>query len=202
MILFVAGGSAASRRGRRCGDLIVPSQGNAPDSLRLRPGLWAMDNGAFSRFDAGAFVRMLERFHGRPGCRFVVAPDVVADAYATLARWPFWSALIRGTGFVPALAGQDGMTVDDIPWRELGALFVGGSTEWKLGPQAATLISYAKARGLWVHLGRVNSSARIGIAARLGVDSIDGSQHTWFPDRRIPESEAAIEEAIAQHRLL
>ena len=205
MILFVSGATVTMKRYRRCGELIVPGAGGAPDSLRLSPGRWAMDNGAYTapyaEVDTAAFVRMLERFHGRLGCRFVAAPDRPMDAHQTLVQWPFWSRLIRGVGFAPALVGQDGMTVEDIPWREIGAFFIGGSTEWKLGPQATTLASYAKSRGLWVHMGRVNSQARIGEAARMGVDSIDGSQHSWFPDRRIPESLDNIEAAVSQGRL-
>jgi len=198
MILFVSGATATVKKYRRCGELIVPGAWSEPDSLRLRPGMWAMDNGAYSGFDAAAFVTMLERFYGRTGCRFVTAPDAVADAHQTLLKWAPWSKVIRGFGFVPALVGQDGMTVPDLPWSEMGALFIGGSTEWKLGPQARALAAYAKARGIWVHMGRVNSMARIADAGRMGVDSIDGSQHSWFPDRRIPESLENIEITTTQ----
>jgi hypothetical protein len=177
MILFVSGATATVKKYRRCGELIVPGAKNNPDTLRLIPGRWAMDNGAYSAFNVTEFMEMLEAFQGRPGCRFVSAPDVVGDAHATLTRWPFWSKVIRGAGFVPALVGQDGMTVADIPWSEIGALFIGGHTEWKLGPQAQTLMAFAKSRGLWVHMGRVNSIERIGLAARMGADSFDGSRH-------------------------
>lgn len=175
MILFVSGASATSRRYRRVGELILPSAGNAADSLRLDPGQWAMDNGSYSGFDADAFMGMLRAFYGRKGCRFVSAPDVVGDASETLKRWPFWSQVIRGVGFVPALVAQDGLQVGDVPWRELGALFIGGLTEWKLGSQAQTLVAYAKSRGLWVHMGRVNSMRRIWDATRIGCDSFDGT---------------------------
>jgi len=165
-----------------------------------------MDNGAYAGFDAQAFVRMLERFYGRRGCRFVAAPDAVADAHRTLQQWPFWSRLIRGVGFVPALVGQDGMTVEDIPWREIGTLFIGGTTEWKLGRQAMALTAYAKARGLWVHMGRVNSLKRIAYAVQLGCDSFDGSSFSKWPDRWIPKgiewSNDAQQAQLQQTRLL
>src|SRR5262245_30360597 len=120
MILFVSGATTTTRRYRdkvNLGELIVPGARNHPDTLMLEHGRWAMDNGAYSEdgFDAGLFVTMLEAFHGRRGCRFVSAPDRVADAHQTLRQWPFWSAVIRGVGFVPALVAQDGMTPDDIP---------------------------------------------------------------------------------------
>jgi hypothetical protein len=201
MILFVSGATATAGR-FRVGELIVPGAGNAPDALRLEPGRWAMDNGAYAGFDPAAFVRMLERFHGRPGCRFVAAPDVVADAHQTLRQWPFWSRLIRGVGFVPALVGQDGMTVGDLPWPEMGALFIGGSTEWKLGPQAEMLIAYAKARGLWVHMGRVNSQQRIWEGARKGVDSWDGTKYSRFSERWLPEAVDMQQVVHTQQRLV
>jgi hypothetical protein len=70
----------------------------------------------------------------------------------------------------------------------LGALFIGGSTEWKLGPQAETLIAYAKTRGLWVHMGRVNSQQRIWEGARKGVDSWDGTKYSRWSKRWLPEA--------------
>jgi hypothetical protein len=201
MILFVSGATRTAKR-YAVGELIVPGARNLPDALTLAPGLWAMDNGAYSGLDIDAFVGMLERFHGRRGCRFVAAPDCVADAHATLQRWPFWSRLIRGVGFVPALVAQDGMTPRDLPWGEIGALFIGGSTEWKLGPHAEALIAIAKGRGVWVHMGRVNSTKRIWDAARKGCDSFDGGQFSRWPDRRMPEGVASAAAATAQGRLV
>lgn len=200
--MFVSGATATLRRFARCGELIVPSAGSRPDALRLRPGHWAMDNGAYSGFDACAFMDMLRAFMGRPGCRFVTAPDVVADAWATLELWPFWSQVIRGVGFVPALVAQDGLTVPDVPWTEVGALFIGGSTEWKLGPQARDLCSHARARGVWVHVGRVNSRARIETIAAMGAQSFDGSGWSRWPDTRIPMGLAWTDHANAQQRLV
>ena len=188
MILFVSGATATSRRFKSVGELIVPDAGNDPDVLKLIPGRWAMDNGAFIEFKADRFVAMLQRFHKRPGCRFVAAPDAVGDSHQTALNWPFWSKLIRGCGFAPALVAQDGLTPADVPWGETAALFIGGHTEWKLGPQAQTLISYAKSRGLWVHMGRVNSQVRIWDAYRKGVDSFDGSKYSRWSDKWIPEA--------------
>jgi hypothetical protein len=195
MIIFVSGATAVASLYPDVGELIVPGAGNAPDSLRLLPGMWAMDNGAYGGFDVAAFMRMLERFCGRRGCRFVAAPDVLYDARATLDQWPFWSAVIRGVGFVPALVAQDGLIAEDVPWRELGALFIGGSTEWKLSPPCCKLMAYAKARGLWVHVGRVNTENRIWSAVGAGADSCDGTSFSMFSRRRIPEALEWIEDA-------
>ena len=195
MVLFVSGATATVRRFSTVGELIVPNAGNDPDSLQLRPGMWAMDNGCFVGLDTNAFMGMLHRFHGRPGCRFVTAPDRVGDAYYTVQQWPFWSAVIRGVGFVPALVAQDGLLADAVPWPTVGALFIGGTTEWKLGPQARDLIAEAKRRGLWVHVGRVNTQTRIEQMYALGVDSIDGSGWSRWPDTRIPKAVQWIDDA-------
>jgi hypothetical protein len=197
VIMFVSGATATTVKYPGVGELIVPGAGSAPDSLRLAPGMWAMDNGAFAGFDAAAFMRMLQRFYGRRGCRFVSAPDVVSDGFETMKRWPFWSAVIRGAGFVPALVLQDGMLVSEVPWPELGAVFVGGSTEWKMGPQARDLMAYAKARGLWVHVGRVNSEERTWAIFNRGADSFDGTGFSMFPDINIPKGLAWVDGAKA-----
>jgi len=185
-VLLLVSGATRYPRGATVGDLVVPRSWNTVDRLTLAPGRWAMDNGAFSGFDEGAFVRMLERFAEVAGCLFVTAPDVVADAAATAQRWPFWSRLIRGLGFPPAFVAQDGIDPESVPWDEMGALFVGGSTAFKEGPIAASLCGYARARGVWVHWGRVNTQRRLQLAMTAGVDSIDGSGFSMFPDTRIP----------------
>jgi hypothetical protein len=204
--MFVSGASATVARYHDVGELIVPGAGNAPDSLRLAPGMWAGDNGIFNAppgpFDAGAFMWMLQRFHGRKGCRFIAAPDAVADAHKTLEQWPFWSGVIRGAGFVPALVLQNGMLASEVPWREVGAVFVGGTTEWKLGPQARDLMAYAKTRGLWVHVGRVNSAIRVQAVYEMGADSFDGTGFSIAPDINIPKGLAWAGRAMAQGSLL
>lgn len=181
------------------GELIVPRQWNDPASLRLTPGRWAMDNGAFAGFDEGAFVRMLERFAPYPGCLFVVAPDAVADAAATLARWPFWSRLIRGLGLPPAFVLQDGITPERVP-TDAAALFVGGSTEFKESAHAASICAYGKARGLWVHVGRVNSRRRLKLIAEFGADSFDGTGFSRHGATNIPKGLRWVEQVETDHQ--
>lgn len=187
MILLVSGATATKRRHRDVGEFILPGAGNDPDSLDLKPRRWAIDNGAFTGLDVEAFMDTLRRFRGKKGCLFAAAPDVVGDGYETLRRWPFWSDVIRAVGFIPALVLQDGMLADEIPWPTVGAVFVGGTDEWKIGEQAASLVGVARARGLWAHMGRVNSYQRMNRAAVMGCQSCDGGQYSMFPDRRIPE---------------
>jgi len=183
MITLVSG-ATNYKRSDTVGHLIVPKSWNLPESLNLQPNRWAMDNGAFSGFDAGAYVRMMERFDRYSGCLFVTAPDVVGDAAATFALWPFWSRLIRGCGHRPAWVAQDGLTSDLMPRCE--AIFIGGSTAFKESSQVQDLCAYGKARGQWVHWGRVNSKRRYAMALKSGCDSIDGSGFSMFPDTKIP----------------
>ncbi len=64
-----------------------------------------------------------------------------------------------------------------IPWGSLGALFIGGATnEFKLGPEVEQLVAEARARNVWVHMGRVNSLRRLAYAASIGCNTIDGTQ--------------------------
>ncbi len=200
MIVLVSGATGYPRGGQ-VGHLVVPRQWNHAKKLDLQPGRWAMDNGAFTGFDEGAFVRMLERFDERPGCLFATAPDFVGDAASTLTRWPFWSRLIRGVGFPPAFVAQDGITVDRIPWLELGALFIGGSTEFKESDFARSLCGIAQARGIWVHWGRVNSKRRYELALKAGADSLDGTGFSMFPDTNIPLAESWRADIDAQPEL-
>lgn len=209
-MLLLVSGATRTPRSATVGHLIVPRQWNDPATLHLQPRQWAGDNGVFSGFDAGAFVRMLEAYHPYQACHpthpyqsclFIVAPDVVADAASTRARWPFWSRLIRGLGFPPAFVAQDGLQPDQVPWEEMGALFIGGSTAYKESAEVRSLCGYAKARGLWVHWGRVNGKRRYELALKAGADSIDGTGFSMFPDTNIPKAEQWRDEIQQQPEL-
>ena len=90
---------------------------------------------------------------------------------------------IRELGFKAAYVGQDGAQPNDTPWSEIDALFIGGTTDWKLSQSAADLISEARRRGKWVHMGRVNSWRRIRLAHVLGCHSVDGTLLVFDPAR-------------------
>jgi hypothetical protein len=163
VLLLVSGATATMRReqSRRLGFLFVPSQRALPPDTNGRP--WAADNGAFAGFDEPAFVEMLAGLAGREGGLFVSAPDVVGDAAATLARFEEWEPRIRAFGLPVALVAQDGLTPGEVPWPRIAALSVGGTTAWKLGPDAAALVAEAKRRGKWAHIGRVNTRRRFKV---------------------------------------
>jgi hypothetical protein len=168
------------------GRLVTPRHYTNLDGMIAAGIPWAADNDAFSGFDEGAFRTMLDQLAGLPGCLFVVAPDVVADAQATLDLFGVWSPKIMAAGLAPALAAQDGLEHLDVPWDWLDALFIGGSTTWKLSPQAAALVAEANQRGKWTHMGRVNSHRRIEYAKAIGCKSADGTSYVRFTDTHLP----------------
>jgi hypothetical protein len=168
---------------------------------------WAADNDCFAGFDEERYLGMLEALTYRSGCLFITCPDVVASARATLRLFDQWRPALQYVwasvneadvdpgqpvhqpiGFV----AQDGQERLPVPWDYFEALFVGGSTQWKLGLHAAALIREAKRRGKWVHVGRVNTVGRITWFKALGVDSIDGTGFARFTRARLPMGTAAL----------
>lgn len=172
------------------GTLVTPSNGQLKHALRLyhSHGIpWACDNDCFGGLDSCSYRRMLRNVKGLPGCLWVAVPDVVADATATLNRWSEWSDEVADTtGHPPCLVLQDGAESLELPWHGVGAVFVGGSTEWKLSSYAASLVNKAKQRGLLVHMGRVNSKKRYKYAFDIGCYSLDGTNVCKWPDLYIP----------------
>lgn len=182
VIVLVSGGSSRYK-GPHVGRLVVPSGGYIPDGSVP----WAADNGAFSGFDEAAFLKMLTRLKPyRETCLFVAMPDVVGSHTLTLDLFDIWAP--RLTMWPIALVAQDGLTPVAVPWDKIDALFIGGTTEFKLSPEAATLVRVAKGRGKWVHMGRVNTIRRMVYANSIGVDSIDGTSFSRWADIYIPRA--------------
>tara|TARA_R100001510_G_C7633424_1_gene191957 strand:+ start:297 stop:902 length:606 start_codon:yes stop_codon:yes gene_type:complete len=147
--------------------------------------LFAADNGCFvqsEKYSDEGYLNWLNKLN-RKSCLFATAPDVVGDAEKTRERSYPMLPKIRSLGFKAAFVIQDGETPDQILWDELDAIFVGGSTNWKLGPEAADIASEAKKRNKWVHMGRVNSFKRMRLAAAIGCDSVDGTYVAFAPDK-------------------
>lgn len=165
----------------------TPAQGNP-----LLPGVpWVADNGCFGKGWPGddAFLRWLTDYpdDDRKRCLFAVAPDVVADAEATLQRSGPWLDVISGLGYPVAFVAQDGLENLTVPWSRFDVLFIGGSTKWKLGPEAAVLSAAAVRRGKHVHMGRVNSYRRLRYAEYIGCSSVDGTYLVFGPDLNLPK---------------
>ena len=112
-----------------------------------------------------------------PRLLWVAVPDVVGDADGTLELFRFWHPWLCHLPLAYVL--QDGAhRLGRVPWGApgLAAVFVGGSTRWKLGPDAAALVVEARRRGLLAHMGRCSTARRIRYAQSIGCTSFDSSR--------------------------
>lgn len=150
---------------------------------------WAADNGCYGTGYPGdnRYLRWLRTHPARGRCDFAVAPDVVGDADATLARSLPLLPRIRYLGYKVAYVAQDGQQKHIPDWDTFDVLFLGGTTDFKLGVAARGLTRYALDAGKQVHMGRVNSYRRIAYAHRIGCTSVDGTYLTWRPHIGLPE---------------
>ncbi len=181
------------------GQIVTPAAGN-----RVGVGDWIADNAVFAGKYPGdnAYLAWLaRRLPHADRCRFAVAPDVVGDAAATLALSLPMLPRIRALGYRVALVAQDGLEHLQVPWDAFDCLFIGGSTEWKLGAAARQLTAQAKARSKWVHMGRVNSRVRLQYAAAIGCDSADGTFLAFGPDGNLPTLRSWLREIGTQPSL-
>lgn len=133
-----------------------------------------IDNGCFTdKWEEGQWLRYLDRCDRR--AIFAVAPDVPFDWDASWARTEPYVDRIRGMGFPVAVAMQNGVTVDRVPWDALDVVFLGGDTAWKLSTDALYIANAARDRGVHVHMGRANSAKRFVRAVAMACDSADGT---------------------------
>lgn len=174
----------ASRTGTRRNLAVMRSAGwrilVTPAEPRTEGFPYALDNGAWSASQTGlpwneeAFVRLCSTLGDNAD--WVVAPDIVAGGLASLRLSEAWLPRLASVARRRLVAVQDGMTTADVCpllGPEVG-IFVGGSTEWKLG----TMRSWgmlARERGAYLHIGRVNTARRIRLCQDAGADSFDGT---------------------------
>lgn len=164
--------------------------------LVSRAGAWrtegfdrvALDNGAWADFQAGrtfdedGYDRYLEWAEAQPHpFDWLALPDIVAGGIASLQLSLRY--LNRGLSISPLvlIAVQDGMTPENIAplvGSQVG-VFLGGSTDWKIRTMAEWG-RFCATRDIYYHVARVNSIARIALAASCGADSIDGSSASRY----------------------
>lgn len=188
MLLLVSGATKTMQKYKghpNLGAFLTPRTGNSQKTLEKF--IWAADNAAFSNFNEERFIKMLEKIKGSD-CKFVACPDKVCDDVVTLKLFHVWQPIIKKYNLPVALVLQDGMIADGIPYNILDAIFIGGSTEFKLGEEVRKIVKKAKEMGKWIHMGRVNSNKRLRYAYEIGCDSVDGSGYSMFPDKKIPEA--------------
>lgn len=149
------------------GILATPHTRGVPNGIRA--GMeWAADNGAYTnKFNPNKFFSWLNRFNDyKNTCLFIVCPDVVGDAKATLKL--FDEYIDKFVGWPVAFVAQDGQEHLDFPdtnkWQ---TLFIGGSTEWKMSRGAINCIKRVQKLGKHIHIGRVNYIRRYQYFANL-----------------------------------
>jgi len=159
--------------GAEVGQLLTPLTRFSDRGLK-----YAIDNGAFSDFNANGFLSLIERqADSLDRCLFVAVPDVVGSARRTSELFSYWTDKIRSKvrGFPIAYVIQDGIENVDIPWDYIAAIFVGGTTWFKESVHAKHAIRAAQILNKWVHVGRINTPNRWSYFESLGADSCDGS---------------------------
>lgn len=167
------------------------SECNSPGIIQLRTPAtgyarldgvkWVMDNGCFSNFDESSFLRMACVAISDPDCLWFAMPDVVGSHGETLHNFNVYSQKLSKY-FIPkpdlskkaAFVIQDNCNQHDIPWAQIAAVFLGGTTKFKMSRLAWVILEEARRRKKWVHVGRVNTPPRIAYFHGLA-DSIDGS---------------------------
>lgn len=155
----------------------------------IRQGVaWGADNGAFTIFDEARWLDWLTAMPqaARALCLFAVAPDVVGDAAATLARSTPYLAPIREMGYPVAYVAQDGFDPSVVPWDAVDWLFIGGTNRFKRSEQGYAAIGEGRRRGKRVHVGRVNGGRTLRRFAVAGAESADGTKLCFGPDANYP----------------
>lgn len=149
---------------------------------RLESGVpVCLDNQVFTnKFNIGEWLKALDKLRKyQSQCVFIVIPDVIWDGKATLAQFSYYRNMV--IDYPVALVSQDGISnyPDDIPWDYFDCLFVGGTDHHKMGKEGGWVISEAKKRGKWIHIGRVNSVSRM--MRFWTADSWDGTHLGYNP---------------------
>jgi hypothetical protein len=145
---------------------------------------WAADNDCFQQLDPDAYRRMIRTLP--QGGLFVTVPDVVGNHEQTRQLWDAWAPQVVSYGHRPAFVLQDGCTRWEQVPDDAAAVFVGGTTGYKLSGDAARLVDVANRRRLWTHMGRVNTRRRIRYAKSIGCRSVDGTSFARFTDAHLP----------------
>jgi hypothetical protein len=145
----------------------------------------AADNGAWSDYQAGrpfdeaAFERFLDWLPVTPD--WLVLPDIVAGGLRSLDLSVRYLNRCAAVAPLVLLAVQDDIEPADVS-SLVGpgvGIFLGGSTGWK----RATMAHWGRfcaERGLYYHVGRVNSIKRISQAIAAGATSVDGSSASRY----------------------
>lgn len=141
---------------------------------------YILDNGAFSNFNEKKFSKMVEFSKYDEFCKYIVMPDVVSNAKKTFYNFYKYKNKYNLESHKCAYVVQDGINQDLLPsFDEIGCLFIGGTTKFKMSHTAFKLSKLAIENNIWVHVGRVNTPKRIDKWFNY-CNSIDGSGISRF----------------------
>lgn len=194
-ILLVSGATrtvAALAPHPRLGQFVTPRTKNDISLITAAGHAWAADNDALAGLDPDAYLGLLDQIAAadRTHLKFVAVPDdaqMTPDGprvtwVGTLALWRSWRRALIRRDLPAAIVLQDGATSDTVPWDDLAAVFLGGSTAFKESDHARALLREAGQRGLWRHVGRINTLRRYWLLYGA-FDSYDGSGFSQYPSR-------------------
>lgn len=169
------------------GFLINPAQQYATIRLQALDLCIGVDNAAFSGFNEKKYRNMLSRLEFfKQKILFVTAPDVVGNHIDTLKLFNSWYKELQHLPIAFVL--QDGVSIQEIPFNNIDALFVGGSTEFKLSAYVQDIMLLGKSKNKYIHVGRVNSIKREALFLPYGMDSFDGTTVLFSPEIKIPKT--------------
>jgi hypothetical protein len=169
----------------KAGLLRTPHSGHRVEKALELGMIWAMDNGCFVRYEPKNIISMMQRFRGLPHCKFMVAPDSVGNHDETLIMFRAWLGTIQSYGYPVAFVLQNGVSIETVPFGSIQAVFIGGDDAFKYSEAVREIVIEAKKRGVWVHMGRVNTINRIRYAMSIGCDSFDGTSYCIAPQINI-----------------
>jgi hypothetical protein len=164
---------------------------NSPDIGYLTPTEMpvAYDNGMYRVWQTGALwdaERWAEWLMRQPRGLFAVVPDVPTNAKKTRTRFQIYAPFVARHQPV-AYALQDGSDSVTPPWDEFDVLFVGGTNGFRYTEVGWRMVLEAKARGKWVHIGRVNTLRALLACRAAQVDSVDGTRLAFGSDLIWPQ---------------
>lgn len=165
---------------------------------------YAIDNGAYSLWQLemtghsidwsddttwGRYLKLLDK--AGHNADFAVVPDIPTRGRESLALSVRWLPVVLRRTPKALIAVQNGMTMGDME-PHVGpcvGIFIGGDTAWKEAA-IATWGPWCKARGVYCHVGRVNTVRRINLCLSANVDSFDGSSASRY-SKTLPLLDAA-----------
>lgn len=192
MILLVNGATSTVNRilpHKYLGKYISPSSHANKKSLDLivKQGcIWGADNDCFVGFDEKLYTKMIKSIPKTKTLKYVTLPDVVGSHAETMRLFETWQPILKNEQIPVGFVLQDGCINSEVPYDKVDAIFIGGSTQYKLSNQVRTITETAKQKRKWVHMGRVNSLQRVVYAHNIGCDSFDGSGFSMFSKIKIP----------------